>query len=141
MLVKNFGGHEKTRSSSAPGPDGKRMMFPIHTGEEPAECADLLPNGYAVKGHASSEDGIYDLLEADCKHCGRAKGQHVKPGQEVRLWLSQMPKACEDFWHETGCTGDGFILIGGDNSQGYVMECAGCEKCRPSGADGRGAPD
>jgi hypothetical protein len=139
LKVRTFAGHEKTRSSATLGPDGKRYVFFLNTEEKPAECADVLPNGHVLKGH-EIVDGFYDLLMSDCEHCKRPKGKHVRPGNEVRHWLDQMPPACKKFWEETGCNGDGFILIGGDDVQGYVMECAGCPACQtPSAAAGEPA--
>jgi len=132
MRVKNFAGIEKTKSSSTLGPDGLRYIFYMTAGEVPAECADVLPDGNALKGHAVV-DGFYDLLLADCRHCGRLKGKHVHPGCEVQHWLGQMPEACKEFWRQTGCNGETFILIGGDEVQGYVMECEGCPACQPTG--------
>lgn len=55
---------------------------------------------------------------------------HDPETAEVKAWLAQMPDACLAYWKSQGCDGHGMITVGGDDVQGYALECPGCGKCQ-----------
>ncbi len=131
LRVRKFGGGVGNRHSAMAYSDG-RYIFVLGAEEKAAECVDTLPDGRVIKGHGVSVGEIHDVLLSDCEHCGRAAGEYVRPGAEVRAWLQEMPPACLAFWQRQGCDGEGRILIGGDDDQAYAIECEGCTECQDS---------
>lgn len=53
----------------------------------------------------------------------------------VKEWLAEMPQECMNWWLDAGCDGSGAIVIGGDDAQGYTIDCRGCEKCQRTSDD------